>query len=55
MSVAKAWIGAGVAALTALLAEWTDAGEKVTSRDLVVALLAGLVAFGAVYVTPNKP
>lgn len=55
MSVAKAWIGGAVAFLTALLTEWTDASEKVNTRDLVVALLAGLTCFGAVYMTPNKP
>lgn len=51
----KAFVGAGAAFLTALLTEWTNAlDDKLTTRDLVVALLAGLVTFGAVYVFPNR-
>ena len=53
MSNAKAWIGAAVSFLTALLGEWNDA-EPVTARDFVVALCAALVAFAAVYATPNR-
>lgn len=55
MSTAKAFIGGLAAALTALLTEWTNQlNDKVTARDMVVALLAGVVTFGAVYSTPNR-
>lgn len=51
----KAWIAAGASFLTALLTEWTnEANDKLTTRDLVVALLAALVTFGAVYSFPNR-
>lgn len=51
----KAWVGAGASFLTALLTEWTnELNDKLTTRDLVVALLAALVTFGAVYSIPNR-
>lgn len=56
MTTTKAWIAAGVSFLTALLTDWTnELNDKLTTRDLVVALLAGLVSFAAVYSFPNKP
>ena len=55
MSTAKAVVGAIAAFLSALLAEWPSEVDPVTARDLVVAALAGVVTFSAVFATPNKP
>lgn len=52
MQYAKAYIGAAVAALTALGTGLTDG--NLTPAEWIAALVAGLVALGAVAGTPNK-
>lgn len=55
MITAKAWVAAFAVFLTALLAEWTGGeGDPFQPRDLVVALVAALVSWGAVYTVPNR-
>jgi len=54
MSAAKAYVAAGAAFLTALLAEWTGGGDPVEPRDYVVATLAAVVSFSTVYAVPNR-
>ena len=53
---AKAWVAGLIAFLTALSTEWTDqAGDKLTTRDILLGLVAGLIAFQAVYWVTNSP
>lgn len=55
MNAAKAWVAALGAFFTALLTEWTnEADDKLTARDIVVALAAGVAIWAAVYFTTNK-
>lgn len=49
---AKALVGALVAGLTALLPALAD--ERLTSTEVVTAVIAFLVALGAVYAIPNR-
>lgn len=56
MTALKAWFAGVGAFFTALLAEWTaQSGDKLTARDLIVALAAAVLTAGAVYFVPNKP
>lgn len=56
MGALKAYVAAGIVFLGTFLDEWTGAAEDpLQPRDYIVAALAGLIAFNAVYFTPNKP
>ncbi len=54
MPYAKAIVGAIVAFLAALLAEWSDV-DALVARDFVVAALAAMVTLVAVFAVPNTP
>lgn len=54
MNAAKAWIAAAVAFLSTFLDEWTGPEDALHPRDYIVAALAGIVAFGAVFTVANK-
>jgi len=53
MSAAKALVGAAIAALSSIAAGLVD--DDLTSNEWLTAIVAGLVALGAVYAVPNKP
>lgn len=55
MSAAKAWLAGAIAFLSTFLDEWTGPEDPLNPRDYIVATLAGIVAFGAVYTVANKP
>jgi hypothetical protein len=50
---AKAVVGALVAAGSALVPALAD--DKLTHGEIVVVVVAGLVALGVVWAVPNKP
>jgi len=55
LGATKAWIAAAITTLSTFLDEWTGPTDPLTPRDWLVAGLAGLVAFNAVYFAPNRP
>lgn len=56
MGATKAWLAGIAAFLSTFLDEWTGAAaDPLQPRDYIVAALAGIVAFGAVYTAPNRP
>lgn len=55
MAYIKAWIAAAAAFLSTLLGEWTGPEDPFNTRDLIVATLAAIVTFGAVFSFPNRP
>jgi hypothetical protein len=54
MGAMKAWLAALITSLSTFLDEWTGPTDPLTPRDYLVATVAGLVAFNAVYFTPNR-
>lgn len=50
---AKALVGGIAAALTALIAGYDD--DSLTMQEVLVATLAFVTTFGAVFAVPNKP
>lgn len=51
-SIAKAIVGALIAGVTALATGLTDG--RLSTQEIVAAVLAFLIALGGVYATPNK-
>lgn len=54
MYATKAWLAGVIAFLSTFLDEWTGPEDALHPRDYIVAALAGIVAFGAVYTIPNR-
>lgn len=50
----KAITAAIVTGLTAVLASWEDGGD-LSAQEIVVAVIAALVALGGVWAVPNRP
>jgi len=52
-TAAKAWVGALIAGLTALIAASND--SVISTVDWITIVTASVVAFGAIYGVPNTP
>lgn len=55
MTTAKAIVGAVVTGLSTVLTALTTGDQHVSAAEAVAAIIAALVAYGAVYTTSNKP
>lgn len=56
-NASKAWLGALVTALTAVIGQVADKSQfsDLTPLQWMLVVLSGVVAFGTVYVVPNTP
>jgi hypothetical protein len=54
MYAAKAFLASIITFLSTFLDEWTGDADPLTPRDWIVAVLAAIVTFNAIYFTPNR-
>lgn len=55
MTTAKAIVGAVVTGLSTVLTALTTGDQRLSTAVVIAAIIATLVAYGAVYQTPNAP